>query len=368
MHAVLPALPRLAEVFDIPDDRIGYAVTSYLAGFAAAQLVVGPLSDRYGRRPVILAGLGLFLAATVGCLFAPSALWLFVIRTLQAIGGCAGMVLGRAILRDCYSRDETASQMGYLVTAMAVGTMLAPSVGALVLAVSGWEGVFVFLGTLGLVAFALAISLLPETNLTPVARLHVGFIVRGYVGLLRSRVFLGHALNTACQNAVWFAFVTAMPVALVAVYSRPAAEYGFWVLVPMSGYVVGSFIAGRLSMRIGTKRMIRTGMAITALGLAVIAVLALVDALEPRTLFAAMTIYVIGNGLALPSLTATAISVNPAATGSAAGLLGFVQWTAGMVATAAVSIAGLTNLDFLYGLMFAFGAAAFLTLLMTRER
>src|SRR5687767_11938165 len=93
MHAVLPALPRLAEVFGIPDDRIGYAVTSYLAGFAAAQLVVGPLSDRYGRRPIILAGLGLFLAATVGCLFAPSALWLFVIRTLQAIGGCAGMVL-----------------------------------------------------------------------------------------------------------------------------------------------------------------------------------------------------------------------------------------------------------------------------------
>lgn len=368
MHAVLPALPRLADVFAIPDDRIGYAVTSYLAGFAGAQLVVGPLSDRFGRRPIILGGLCLFLAATVGCLLAPSAAWLFAMRTLQAIGGCAGMVLGRAILRDCYSRDAAASQMGYLVTAMAVGTMLAPSVGALVLSVSDWEGVFVFLGTLGLVAVALAISLLPETNLAPVARLHVGFIVRSYTALLRSPVFLGHALNSACQNAVWFAFVTAMPVVLATIYGRPVAEYGLWIILPMSGYVMGSFIAGRISMRVGTQRMIRTGMGITTLGLAAIAILALTGALEPRTLFAAMTLYVIGNGIALPSVTAAAISVNPAVTGSAARLMGFVHWTAGVLATTAVSIAGLTNLNFLYGLIFAFGAAAFLTLPMTRER
>lgn len=366
LHMVLPALPEVAQVFAIPDNRIGYIVTAYLGGFALAQLAVGPLSDRFGRRPVVLAGLCLFLAATALCLAAPSAAWLFVARTVQALGGCAGMVLGRAILRDCYARDMTASRMGYLVTAMALGTMMAPGIGAVIVAFAGWRGVFVALALLAAAAITLAVLFLGETNRNPLARLNVATLVRNYSWLLGSRAFLGHALNTGCQNGVWFAFVTVMPVALVAVYGRPATEYGLWILLPMAGYVGSSYLAGRLSARVGTAGMIRAGMGISALGLMAVSAAALFTS-GPAPIFAALALYVVGNGIALPSITASALSVNPAITGSAAGMLGFVQWTTGMAATAAVSIAGLSDVGFLEGLIVVIGGLSFLTLLLTRR-
>lgn len=367
MHAVLPALPEIAHVFAIPDDRIGYAVTFYLAGFASMQLVIGPLSDRFGRRPMIIVGLSLFLAATVLCLLVSDAAWLFVARTLQAVGACAGMVLGRAILRDCYHRDEAASRMGYLVTVMATSSMLAPSLGALIVVVAGWQGVFIFFTILGAGAIAVAIFVLRETNLAPIDRLNVGSIVRNYLLLLRTTAFLGPALNGACQNGVWFAFVTVMPVAIVAVYAGHTADYALWVLLPMGSFVGGSYVAGRLSLRWGTERMIRLGMAVSAVGLVAIVAVALFPAKAgPGPLFVAMTLYVFGNGLALPSLTVTAISVNPAITGAAAGMHGFIQWTAGVLATALVSTIGLTNVAFLHAVMIGFALCSFAALLLRR--
>lgn len=367
MHAVLPALPELAEVFAIPDDRIGYAVTAYLAGLAATQLIVGPLSDRFGRRPVIIGGTVLFTLATVLCLVVPNATWLFIARTVQAIGGCAGMVLGRAILRDCYSRDEAASRMGYLVTAMATGTMLAPSAGTLIVLVAGWQGVFVAFTILGAAAFFLSLAYLHETNLARIDRLHLGATLRNYALLLRTPAFLAPAINTGCQNAVWFALVTVMPVAIVALYGGHTIDYALWVLLPMSAFVAGSFVAGRISVRFGTTRMINIGMGITAVGVAAIAAVILLGLPGPGPLFVAMVVYVFGNGVALPSLTATAISINPAITGAAAGLLGFIQWTSGVTATAIVSTAGLTNVGFLHAVMLGFAALSFLTLLFTRR-
>lgn len=367
MHAVLPALPELTRVFAIPDDRIGYIVTAYLAGLAATQLIVGPLSDRFGRRPVIIFGAALFTVATALCLAAPSEGWLFAARTLQAIGGCAGMVLGRAILRDCYSRDEAASRMGYLVTAMATGTMLAPSAGTVIVLMAGWQGVFIVFTALGAAAVASAVVYLHETNIEPVDRLNIATIVRNYLLLLRTPAFLALSLNSGCQNAVWFALVTVMPVAIVFVYGGNASDYALWVLLPMSAFVAGSFVAGRISMRMGTARMIRLGMGISALGLAAIVAVALLAPSRPEPLFVAMLVYTFGNGVFLPSITAAAISVNLAITGAAAGLLGFVQWTAGVAATAIVSAAGLTNVSALHAVMIGFALFSYLTLLMARR-
>lgn len=368
MHAVLPALPEIARVFAIPDDRIGYTVTFYLAGFASMQLVVGPLSDRFGRRPLIIVGLTLFLAATVLCLLVTDAAWLFAARTLQAIGGCAGMVLGRAIIRDCYARDEAASRMGYLVTVMATSSMLAPSMGALIVVVAGWQGVFIFFTILGAAAIAVALFVLRETNVAPIDRLNVGNIVRNYLLLLRTAAFLGPALNGACQNGVWFAFVTVMPVAIVAVYAGHTTDYALWILLPMGSFVAGSYVAGRLSLRLGTERMIRLGMTVSVFGLVAIVLVTLFLAkMGPGPLFIAMVLYVFGNGLALPSLTVTAISVNPAITGAAAGMHGFIQWTAGVVATALVSTIGLTNVGFLHAVMIGFAVLSFAALLLGRR-
>jgi DHA1 family bicyclomycin/chloramphenicol resistance-like MFS transporter len=367
MHAVLPALPELAGHFAIPDDRIGYVVTAYLAGLAITQLVVGPLSDRFGRRPVIICGMALFTVATVLCLVVPDATWLFAARALQAVGGCAGMVLGRAILRDCYSRDEAASRMGYLVTAMATGTMLAPSAGTLIVLLAGWRGVFIVFTLLGAGATLLSFAYLHETNTARTPRLNICTIFRNYLVLLRTPAFLGPSLNAGCQNAVWFALVTVMPVAIATVYGGHTADYALWVLLPMSAFVAGSFVAGRMSVRMGTTRMINIGMGISALGTLAILAVVLLDLPGPGPLFAAMVVYVFGNGVALPSLTAVAISVNPAITGAAAGLLGFLQWTSGVTATAIVSAAGLTNVGALHAVMIGFAVFSFVTLLFTRR-
>jgi DHA1 family bicyclomycin/chloramphenicol resistance-like MFS transporter len=300
------------------------------------------------------------------CLTAPSAGWLLAARTLQALGGCAGMVLGRAIQRDCYTRDMTASRMGYLVTAMAVGTMLAPGFGAIVVAVAGWRGIFVILALLAVLTISLSLAFLGETNRNLLPRLNIATLIRSYASLLRSRVFIGHALSAGCQAGLWFAFVTVMPVALVAVYQRPVTEYGLWILMPMGAYVGASYLAGRLSVRVGTAGMIRAGMLVSAVGLATLVAAALV-ATGPVPIFAALALYVVGNGLALPSVTAAALSVNPAITGSAAGMLGFVQWTMGMAATAAVTIAGLSNIVFLHVVIVAIGAASFISPWLTRR-
>ena len=344
LHMVLPALPEMAHVFAIPAADIGFVVTAYLVGLAAAQLVVGPLSDRFGRRPVLLGGIVLFLAMTTLCLFTPSAAWLFIGRALQAFGGCAGMVLGRAIIRDCYARERAASSMGYLTTALATGSLMAPGVGAFVVEFAGWRGVFLLLGGLGVLTAFAVLRFLPETNFATIDRLDFFSITRSYRWLFRSRVFLLYSLATSVQLAGWFSFVTVMPGALVTVYHQPATAYGLWVFLPMTGYVVGNFTVGRLSMRVGSARLLKAGGAISALGVAALVAGALGAIPGPAAFFGTMMIVVIGNGIVTPNATVAAVSVNPQITGAASGLLGFLQWAISAAATALVSAAGTENL------------------------
>ncbi|HEX9463099.1 MAG TPA: multidrug effflux MFS transporter [Alphaproteobacteria bacterium] len=344
LHMVLPALPEMAFVFGIPPGDIGFVVTTYLIGLSAAQLIVGPLSDRFGRRPVLLAGTGLYIAMTLLCIATPSTLWLLIARALQAFGGCAGMVLGRTIIRDCYPRDRAASGMGYLTVALATGSMLAPGIGAFIIHYTGWRGVFVTLAAIGVAALITSWRYLPETNRFKLERLDTRMLVRNYQWLLRSRTFLKYALATSCQLSSWFAFVTIMPAALVAVFHQPATAYGLWVLLPMTGYVLGNAAVGRLSTRVGGTRLIQVGLAISAIGAAAMVVGAMGLVPGPLAFFGPMAIIVVGNGLVTPNANVAAISVNPAIMGAASGLLGFFLWTMSVFSTATVSFAGTDNL------------------------
>jgi DHA1 family bicyclomycin/chloramphenicol resistance-like MFS transporter len=344
LHMVVPALPEMAQVFGIPAADIGYVVTAYLIGLAAAQLLVGPLSDRLGRRPVLLGGILLFLVMTVLCMFTSSATWLFIGRALQAFGGCAGTVLGRAIIRDCYARDRAASSMGYLTVALATGSMLAPAIGAFMVELVGWRGVFYMLAGFGALAAFTTLLRLPETNLTPIERLDVFVIARNYRWLLHSPTFVLHSLAISLQLAGWFSFVTVMPGALVTVYQQPATAYGLWVFLPMTGYVAGNFIVGRLSVRVGGARLMKIGCWISAAGVMALILGALGYIAGPLAFFGTMMLVVIGNGIVGPNANVAAISVNPAITGAASGLLGFMQWTVSAAATAIVNAAGTANL------------------------
>jgi DHA1 family bicyclomycin/chloramphenicol resistance-like MFS transporter len=344
LHMVVPALPEMAQVFAIPASDIGYVVTAYLVGLAAAQLVVGPMSDRIGRRPVLLGGILLFLVTTVLCMFTTSAAWLFVGRVLQAFGGCTGNVLGRTIIRDCYARDRAASAMGYLIVALALGSMVAPAIGAFMVEWVGWRGVFYMLAGFSILAAATTLRYLPETNLRPLDRLDLRVMALNFRWLLRSRTFLLHSIAIALQIAGWFSFVTVMPGVLVSVYHQPVSAYGLWVFMPMSGYVVGNFIVGRLSVRLGGRHLMIIGSWISAAGVVAMIVGSLGYIPGPLAYFGSMMLVVIGNGIVSPNANVAAVSVNPAITGSASGLLGFMQWTISAAATAIVSAAGSANL------------------------
>jgi len=363
LHTVLPALPEMATVFDIPSGDIGFVVTAYLAGLAAAQLIVGPLSDRFGRRPILIGGIALYLVMTILCMAAPTAGWLFAARALQAFGGCAGMVLGRTIIRDCYPRERAASGMGYLSVALATGSMMAPGIGAFIVAYVGWRGAFIALAVIGMASLASTWRYMPETNQAKIDRLDLSILVLNYRWLLRSRTFLMYSGAVSFQLASWFAFVTIMPAALVTVFHQPATAYGLWVFLPMTGYVVGNGIVGRLSVRVGGQRLIQLGCAISALGAAAMIAGAAGLVPGPLAFFGPMAIIVIGNGLISPNANVAAISVNPAIMGAASGLLGFFLWTISVGSTAAVSLAGAANLTVLAAVVVAGNVAGILLLL-----
>lgn len=367
LHMVVPALPEMAQVFAIPAADIGYVVTAYLVGLAAAQLLVGPLSDRVGRRPVLLGGILLFLAATVLCMLTTSAAWLFVGRALQAFGGCAGNVLGRTIIRDCYARDRAASSMGYLIVALALGSMVAPAIGAFMVELVGWRGVFYMLAGFSAVAALTTWFRLPETNLAQIERLDLFVMTRNYRWLLRSPTFVLYSLAISLQLAGWFSFVTVMPGALVTTYNQPATAYGLWVFLPMTGYVVGNFIVGRLSMRIGGVRLMKIGCWISAVGVVALGLGALGYIPGPLAFFGTMMLVVIGNGIVGPNANVAAISVNPAITGAASGLLGFLQWTVSAAATAMVNAAGSANLTALALVIVGGNLLAILCLMLVRR-
>jgi DHA1 family bicyclomycin/chloramphenicol resistance-like MFS transporter len=368
MHMVVPALPEMAHVFGIPLADIGYVVTAYLIGLSSAQLLIGPLSDRFGRRPVLLGGIFLFLAMTVLCILAPSATWLFIGRGLQAFGGCTGIVLGRAIIRDCYARDRAASSMGYLTVALATGSMLAPAVGAFVIAFTDWRGVFYLLTGVGALAAVTTLWRLPETNRMPLDRLDLNVVMRNYRWLLRQRSFVLHGLPISLQLSGWFSFVTVMPGVLVTVYGLPAASYGLWVFVTMTGYVVGNFTVGQLSMRIGGRRLMQIGSLISAIGIVAMVIAGPLGAVSgPLAYFGTMAIVVLGNGIISPNANVAAISVNPAFTGAASGLLGFMQWTISAIATGIVNGAGTSGLVALTAVVVVGNISAILCLTFARR-
>jgi MFS transporter, DHA1 family, multidrug resistance protein len=333
LNVFVPSLPRLAEHFATDYGTAQLALTYFLLGVAAGQLVYGPLSDRYGRRPVLLAGLSLGVLGSLLCLFAPTIDWLLAGRVAQAFGACSGLVLARAIVRDLYGRDEAASALGYVTMGMALMPMVAPTIGGLIDQTYGWRTSFVailaFLGAVTLAAWWRGV----ETNASRGRELAFGGLARGWTALLRSRAFMGYTLSMTCNTIIFFGFLASAPYLMVTVLDRPPAEYGYWFAFSAGAYVLGNYATARWSKTIGLDRMARIG---NLLGLAPAAfglLWALSFELHPIGFFLPVMLMGFTHGFAQPNLIAGAVSVNPSLAGSASGLLGFVQMTLGALAT-----------------------------------
>lgn len=330
----LPSLPAMARAFGAPPAEIQLTLSVFLAGFAAAQLLYGPLSDRFGRRPALLGGVALYTAASVACVFAPTVEWLIAARFVQAVGACAGPVLCRAVVRDVHGREGAARVLAYMSAAMALAPALGPILGGFLEIWYGWRANFAALsayGALGLVAAAL---LLPETNpaLLEGGSRAPGGLLAGFGSLLRHRAYVGYALSCAFAYSGIFAFISGSSFVLVDWVGLPPNLYGFCFAAVAGGYMVGTLIAGRLSRRLGMHGLMRIGGAVAAAaGLLYFAVgwsgVEWRGAAGAVALVAPIVLYILGTGLVLPNAQAGAVGPFPRRAGTASALLGFAQMT-----------------------------------------
>jgi DHA1 family bicyclomycin/chloramphenicol resistance-like MFS transporter len=336
LHMVVPTLPLLVVAFDDSPTRVQLVLTLYLVGIAVGQLVYGPLSDRFGRRPVLIAGLAVFLGGTVLCALAWSLSALILGRVLEACGACAGVVLGRAIIRDVYDRDTAARGLALVSIAMTLGSATSPAAGAYLTLWFDWRAIFVALGGVGTIIVVLAAVRLPETNIHRIP-LDLAGMGRSYTLLLRSPVFLGVAACCAGTSASWFTFTASVPYLLSELMHEPPSTYGLMILLPMATYMLGSAIAVRFAVRFGGTRLCLAG-----LTLSFVATLLMVPwcaiALSPWALFVPLGIAAIGHGLSQPPALAAGLSVFAHITGAASGLIGFTQMTVAASGTFMVAL------------------------------
>ncbi len=336
LNIFVPSMPGLVDVFQTDYAMVQLALTSYLVAVGVAQLAYGPISDRFGRRPALLGGLVVYAVANIACMLAWSIESLIAARVLQAIGGCAGMVLGRAIVRDVYDRDRAASAIALITMAMAVAPAMGPAIGGLIDTNFGWQATFVVPLIVGLVVLCGAWFRLNETNVHPIPTIDLTAMLRNYASLLRSRAYIGYACNTAMSVGAFFSFIAGAPYVMIEVLHAGPEVYGFYFVLISVGYMTGNFLASRLSSRLGVDRMIPLGVGVSLVGAVTGFGLMMAGLVNPVVVFLPMCVVAIGNGLSQPNGISGAVSVNPTIAGAASGLMGFGQMVIGACFTVLV--------------------------------
>lgn len=336
MHIYLPSLPGLALDLQASDAQVQLTLSVYLFAVAVTQLIIGPLSDSYGRRPVLIVGLVLFLAATLFCRFATSIEALIIARGVQAIGGCAGMVIGRAIVRDVATRDEAASLLGYVTMGMAIAQMLGPTIGGLLDGFYGWRASFDLLLVIGLALLVLVYLTLRETNRTAENSFSARSLTRSYAALMLEPRFWAFAMTGAMASGVFFAFLGGGPIIAQRQMHLAPVEYGLYFTLIAAGYAVGNYVSGRFAVRVGPASMILYGNLLSMVAILAMAGLLFAGWLHPLVLFGPMLVTSLANGLTMPNAISGALSVRPDLAGTASGLSGSIQVAVGAMATVIV--------------------------------
>jgi DHA1 family bicyclomycin/chloramphenicol resistance-like MFS transporter len=339
----LPSLPGLARYFAVGVDEIQLTLSVFLVGLATAQLVYGPLSDRFGRRPVLLVGLGIYVVASLVCMLSPSVPTLVVARFVQAVGACVGPVLGRAVVRDVHGREGAARVLSYMSAAMALAPAIGPILGGFLEEWFGWRVNFLALVLYGSAGLIVAWRILPETNRTPDLQAAEPLrILLGYRGFLNHRAYVGYVLCCAFAYSGIFSFISGSSYVLQEVVGLGPIGFGLCFAGVVVGYIIGTVVAGRLSRQLGIDRLVAVGSVVSVAGGVLLLALALGASAETAIggallIVAPMLLFMIGVGLVLPNSIAGAIGPFPRAAGAASALLGFTQMTAAAVVGIAVA-------------------------------
>lgn len=332
----LPALPAIAAHFNVPYGTAQLTLSVYLFAFAFAQLAVGPLSDRIGRRPVLLGSLAIFVAASVACALAVSVEMLIGARLAQACGACGGVVLGRAIVRDSRSVQEAPRAMGYMASGMALAPALAPLLGGQMLVLFDWRASFWLTAIVGAGVMICAWLILAET--APKHRSASSWLrglLEGFAIVMRQRRFLGLMIAATSASSAFNIFFSAGPILLINVMGVSAALFGWFTLAWAGNFVIGSLLQTRLHPYIRSINLIAVGQLVLVAGALGMVVTALAGYVAPLALIVPLIIMGLGNGLNMPNAMANALASVPGNhVGAASALMGFVQ----MLSAAALTV------------------------------
>lgn len=322
----LPALPQIGSDFSAGTDQVQLTLSIYMAGFALAQLICGPLSDRFGRKSIMIGGFLLFAAASIGCAFATNIETLVICRFLQALGGSAGPVLGRAAVRDIYTPREAARILAILASIMALAPAVAPTLGGFLSTGLGWQAIFMVMAGYALlmtlvVAFGIPEPMRPEYR----QPLKLCSLLRNYRRIGTDISFLGYTLTNALIFSGLFAFLSGSSFVLIDFLGVAPEHFGMYFACIVAGYVVGNLVAVRLGKRLVPDQILVRGLAIAAAAGSLMAGLALNGIYTVWAVILPQALFMVGTGMVLPQTMAGALAGFPRTAGSASALFGFVQ-------------------------------------------
>jgi MFS transporter, DHA1 family, multidrug resistance protein len=332
----LPALPSLERYFATDTASVQHTLASFFIGLAIGQLFYGPFADRYGRKPPLYYGLTLYIAASAGCALAPGIGSLIGLRFLQAVSGCAGMVVARAVVRDLYDRQESARVFSLLLMVMGIAPVLAPLAGGFLLTWLGWRSIFWILALFG-VACLLAVKFwLPETIPRDIARVPLSSALANYTGLLVDRRYVGYALSGGFGQAGMFAYISGSPFVFIDLYGVPAHAYGWLFGLNAVGIIAFTQANRRLLLRYDADLVLDKANLANFLFCLVLLTLVATNAAGLALILVPLFFVVSLRGLTFPNASAGAMAPFPEKAGSASALLGSVQFAIAAVASAAV--------------------------------
>ncbi len=337
-HIFVPALPDAAQDLHASPGAMQLTITLYLVGMATGQLIYGPLSDRFGRRPMVLAGQTFYVLSCLLAAFAGSIGALIVARVMQALGACSGLVLGRAMVRDGTTTEKAGARLSVVMATMTVGPALAPLLGGYIVGWAGWRWIFVLMAFLGAVVLVGSLLCLPESNrnLRPLPGLRS--MLQNFRHLLGLRVFRGYAIGSCCVSTSMYAFFPVSPFLLINVLHQTPQQLGLYYLIIMAAVSGGGFSAGPLSRQFGMRAVMLGGNLLQLI--AAVGLLA-VDLSGHLSVFAVVLSIVLvgaGAGIASPMSMAGAVSADVSLIGTASGLSGFMQMMFGALCSLVVSV------------------------------
>jgi DHA1 family bicyclomycin/chloramphenicol resistance-like MFS transporter len=354
LNMFLPSMATIAAEFEVDYAVANLSLGGFLAITVILQLVIGPLSDRFGRRPVMLGGLIVFVAGSAGCLWAAQIESFLAWRMLQATG-VVGIALSRAVVRDMHGPQEAASKLGFISMAMAIAPMLGPALGGLLHESFGWRANFALYFTFGLGLLALCWHDLGETNFNRSATMREQFAT--YPALFKARRFWGYALCISFSVGAFYVHITGSVLVGADVFGLTPAAVGMSVGAIAIGFSFGSFLSGKLAPRLPLWLLILSGRLVGLTGLLIGLVIVLVGFLHPVTFMGAVVFVGLGNGLTLPSANSGAMSVRPKLAGSASGLSGAISVAVGAILTSLTGalMTAQNGVFMMYGLMITCG-------------